>query len=87
MIIKFKTGDVWALHDGIEHMLYGAVNEDDYTQDDIVARYAPPSGVDARPCDEVAFMMQIRGFGKLRVIHAYRPIYILNDGGKTIETI
>lgn len=83
MILKFKSGDSWVMFSEIDHIEYrrdpGAAIDAD-----IICYTGPDDGV-PHGLNELSFFT--KNMDEATVIHAYSPIYLMNDQGRTVETI
>jgi len=88
MLIKFKENDSWVIFGEIDHIIYEEANrenEDNSSEKDHPLFFRAATG------DTDALKMKLDFFTKnmseATVIFAYSPIYLMNDNGRTIETI
>lgn len=88
MIIKFREKDSWVIFGEIDHIVYKQVYSED---DEKVREGESPLYYEAVTGDEQPHKMRLDFFTKnmteATIVFAYSPIYIMNDNGKTIETI
>lgn len=88
MIIKFREKDSWVMFGDIDHIVYKQVYIED---EECVRAEESPLYYEAVTGDEHAHKMRLDFFSKnmteATIFFAYSPIYIMNDNGKTIETI
>jgi hypothetical protein len=87
MIIKFKSGDTWVVFGEVDHVEYRISDYDPKTSivRSEVLVYEPP-------CDQPAFDWVAMGFFTKNMdaateVIACTPIYLMNDQGRTVETI
>jgi hypothetical protein len=87
MIIKFKEKDTWVIFSEIDHLEYSPITvSGNIGYGDGIICYEPStSNKAADECFELSFFT--KNMTEATVIHAYSPIYLMNDNGKTIETI
>jgi len=87
MIIKFQADNSWIVFGEVDHLEYTPLVEEKHGTDERVLCYPPPLIPDKPAFDfyEVSFFT--KNMTEATVIHAYSPIYLMNDNGKTIETI
>lgn len=87
MIIKFKSGDTWVVFGEVDHVEY---NDSDYdpmrsgVRSDVIT-YDPPN-------DQAKVKWIWMGFFTKNMtapteVIACSPIYLMNDQGRTVETI
>ena len=93
MIVKVRTAfkgpeSGWALFDNVEHIEYGDLDHDipmepgsgsfDYTKIEPLTGKGLPEKIE---------MWLTLTNGTAKKIWAYRPVYLLNDVGKTIDSL
>jgi hypothetical protein len=86
MIIKFKSEDTWVVFGEIDHVEYGDIDiEKDGVHPDAIV-YDPPS--DQEPVGkQVGIGFFTKNMNDATQVVAYSPIYLMNDQGRTVETI
>ena len=93
MIIKFQERDGWVMFGEIDHLEYSDIPEykephsdcDSSVVSDRVLVYAPPNTPAISKAVQMSFFT--KNMNEATIIHAYSPIYIMNDQGRTVETI
>jgi hypothetical protein len=89
MIIKFQEGDSWVLFGEIDHLEYSDIPHCEphcgVTVSGKVILYDPPNTPAVSKAVQVSFFT--KNMNEATIIHAYSPIYIMNDQGRTVETI
>lgn len=88
MIIKFQVGDSWQLYDEVDSVRYGMITDDDGLKEgtiDFTKREPMRIGPTNSERALVAFINKNQTEETL--ILAYTPIYLMNNNGRTIETI
>ena len=87
MIIKFKSGDTWVFFGEVDHVEYKDTNFD--PERELVSHgvivYDPPN--DQPVINRVAIGFFRRNMNAETQIIACSPIYLMNDQGRTVETI
>lgn len=97
MIIKFEVNGAWQLFDGVDSLRYQklgphSVAEDivdnaiDYT-DSLRAIASDQFGFPGRVLLTFTNAMKLMGVNDEYPVVAFSPIYLMNDSGRTIETI
>lgn len=86
MIIKFKSRDTWVIFGEVDHVEYAEID----LKKEVVASHAivyePPN--DQAAIDRtVAMGFFTKNMNASTEIIACSPIYIMNDNGRTVETI
>jgi len=88
MIIKFKSGSTWVVFGEVDHVEY---NDIDYDPKKVGVRsevivYDPP---DDQPVigKAVGLGFFTKNMNASTEVIAYSPIYLMNDQGRTVETI
>lgn len=87
MIIKFKSKDTWVVFGEVDHVEY---NETDFDpQRGVVSSgvivFDPPS--DQPVVRRVGMGFFTKNMNEATEIIACSPIYLMNDNGRTVETI
>jgi len=88
MIIKFKSKDTWVVYGELDHVEYRDIDLDPHKEafnSDVVV-YEPPHD-QAAIGKWVAMGFFTKGKTEATEIIACTPIYLMNDQGRTIETI
>ena len=94
MIIKFQEKDKWVMFGEIDHIEYRFVKnitEEQVPEDrglpvtDQIIDYDAPNDNDIHALCEVSFFT--KNTNEVTVIRCFSPIYIMNDNGRTVETI
>lgn len=86
MIIKFMSGDSWVIFGEIDHLEYQEIEQDkNCAVSSDVLIYEPANLPTRGSCIGMSFFT--KNMTAPTVIHAYSPIYIMNDNGRTVETI
>ncbi|MFA5340216.1 MAG: hypothetical protein WC332_00420 [Clostridia bacterium] len=87
MIIKFQENEKWVIFSEVDHVEYEpVVTGNNVGYGGGIICYNPPNNKKpANECFELSFFT--KNMTEATVIHAYSPIYLMNDNGKTIETI
>lgn len=91
MILKFQERSRWIVFGEIDHVEYEEIKrsegEDQGCSKGNTLIYQPPysSGAAASRFIEIAFFT--KNMTEATVINAYSPIYLMNDQGRTVETI
>lgn len=86
MILKFQEGNKWVVFGEIDHFTYEPI-ENKGGFEDIVC-FGPSEEATRLPAlrpHEITFFT--KNMNEATVIHAFSPIYVMNDQGRTIETI
>ena len=86
MIIKFKSQDTWVIFGEVDHVEYSDIDTERDAISSTAIVYDPPNG-----CVTVGKSVGIGFFTKnmneATEVIAYTPIYLMNDQGRTVETI
>lgn len=87
MIIKFKSKDTWVIFGEVDHVEY---NDLDFNPEKDVASngvtvFDPPS--DQPAINRVGMGFFTKNMNEATEIIACSPIYLMNDQGRTVETI
>ncbi len=86
MIIKFKERDSWVIFGEIDHLEYQELGKaTNQAVDSSVLLYMPGNYPAEGKYIGLSFFS--KHMSKATVIHAFSPIYLMNDEGRTIETI
>jgi hypothetical protein len=86
MILKFKEEDKWIMFGEIDHIEYEPVKHVDEPVGEVGICYDPPNDDEAAHARyQVSFFT--KNMNEATVIRCYNPIYIMNDNGRTVETI
>lgn len=89
MIIKFQERNGWVMFGEIDHLEYSDISPCEpncgVAVSDRVLVYDPPNTPAISKDVRVSFFT--KNMNEATVIHAYSPIYIMNDQGRTVETI
>jgi hypothetical protein len=87
MIIKFKSGDTWVVFGEVDHVEY---SDNDYdpkktaVRSDVIV-YEPPD--DQAAVKWVGMGFFTKNMNAPTEVIACSPIYLMNDQGRTVETI
>lgn len=86
MIIKFKEDEHWVMFGEIDHLEFGILKDDENcaVSNEVLVYDRPCSAVKS---SHLFVKFFTKNMTEATVIHAYSPIYLMNDNGKTIETI
>lgn len=87
MILKILVGDTWEFFDGYDRVSLREISpKEDFAarEDGYDFRKQQERDADSNP-NPVMEMWLYKGKQEVSQIVAHRPIYILNDAGKTIE--
>ena len=87
MIIKFQEKDRWVLFGEVDHLEYVELGNCSMSEPHPINTiyYDPPiCNVDSRYY-EVSFFT--KNMNEATIIRCWTPIYIMNDNGRTVETI
>lgn len=88
MIIKFKSKDTWVIFGEVDHVEYNDIDHDpkrDGIRSDVIV-YDPPND-QAAVGKWVGMGFFTKNMNQATEIIACTPIYIMNDQGRTVETI
>jgi len=86
MIIKFQERDNWVIFGEIDHVEYGELkDEENVAYPCGILHYEPPNLPAIGKHWQLSFFT--KNMSDATVIHAYSPIYLMNDNGRTVETI
>lgn len=88
MIIKFKDHDTWVIFGEVDHISYRDVkgDPDKCGVDSSVLRYRPSDEeVAIGKWVEISFFT--KNMNEQTTVIACAPIYLMNDQGRTVETI
>lgn len=88
MIIKFQQGNNWVMFGEIDHLEYGVFpdNEGQSVESSRnILQYDPPELPTIGKHVWVSFFT--KNMNDATLIYAYSPVYIMNDQGRTVETI
>jgi hypothetical protein len=87
MIIKFKSKDTWVIFGEVDHVEYNDIDhpKKEGIRSDIVV-YDPPRD-QATVGKWVGMGFFTKNMNEATEIIACTPIYIMNDQGRTVETI
>jgi hypothetical protein len=86
MIIKFQSKEKWVIFGNVEQVEFEKLGNDFNKGGTEISCYEPPAKSD-RPAEEYNELIFSQGKGEGVIIHAYSPIYLMNDDGKTVEII
>jgi hypothetical protein len=84
MIIKFQEKDKWVIFGEVDHIEFYPVPRSEETIASSVLCYDSPNDGEIHGLYDVKFFYKNNGATR---IQAYSPIYIMNDQGRTVETI
>jgi hypothetical protein len=85
MIIKFRSKDTWVIFGEVDHIEYNEINPDkDKISNDAII-YDPPN--DYPDSNRVGIGFFTKNMNDATQVVAYSPIYLMNDQGRTVETI
>jgi hypothetical protein len=88
MILKFKTGQMWVLYGEIDHLTYEPFNERGAgIPGDVLLYEASDEQQECPALRPYRLTFFTKNMNEATVIHAYAPIYLMNDQGRTVETI
>lgn len=91
MILKFQENNRWIVFGEIDHVEYEEIKTSEGDAQGCskgrTLIYQPPysSGAAASRFFELSFFT--KNMNEATIIHAYSPIYLMNDQGRTVETI
>jgi hypothetical protein len=88
MIIKFQEKDKWVVFGEIDHVEYEEIKGCGDAPEAVSSKvmvYDPPSLPAIGKCWTVSFFS--KNMTEATIIQAYSPIYLMNDQGRTVETI
>jgi hypothetical protein len=88
MIIKFKSNDTWVVFGEVDHVEYRDINYDprkEAIKSDVIV-YDPPND-QAVVGKWIAMDFFTKNMNAATEIMACTPIYLMNDQGRTVETI
>ncbi len=87
MIIKFKSNASWVIFGEVDHVEYREIKEDldKMAMSSSVLKYAPPG--DAAAGTWIGLSFFTKNMTEATEIIASTPIYLMNDEGRTVETI
>ena len=86
MIIKFKSGKRWVFFEGEDHLEYEELSKEPGGADSTILQFDPPESMPGGgPRMVVSFFT--KNATERTVIFAHSPIYLMNDQGRTVETI
>jgi hypothetical protein len=86
MIIKFQSGKKWVVFGSIEQLEYQVLGNGPSGGQSGISVYEP-SAESIRSAEKYVELIFSQGKGEGMIVHAYSPIYLMNDEGKTIEII
>jgi len=87
MIIKFQEKSRWIVFGEIDHVEYEEMPDkgpEECVSSNVLC-YKPPDLPVIGKCWQVSFFT--KNMNEATIIHAYSPIYLMNDQGRTVETI
>lgn len=87
MIIKFMEENKWVIFGEIDHLEYEKIDEagpNSALSSDILCFKQGNSPAKAQRV-QIAFFT--KNMTEATIIHCYSPIYLMNDEGRTVETI
>lgn len=88
MIIKFRSNDSWVMFSEIDHLEHSEIFDGiPEAYDNLESVLVYPIGTDAIQSKNHRIDFFTKYMTAPTVIHAHSPIYLMNDNGKTIETI
>ena len=86
MIIKFKSGKRWVVFGEIDHLEYEELSEEPGGADSTILQFDPPESMPGGgPRMAVSFFT--KNMTERAVLFVHSPIYLMNDDGRTVETI
>lgn len=85
MIIKFKSKDTWVIFGEIDHVEYSYMGQQDEVSPKAIV--FDPAEDQAEPAIRVGIGFFTKNMTEATQVVAFSPIYLMNDNGKTIETI
>ena len=85
MIIKFQEKDRWVMFGEVDHIEYEPVKHSEDPMTTTAICYESPNDERPHALYEVSFYT--KNMNEATVIWAFNPIYIMNDQGRTVETI
>jgi hypothetical protein len=85
MILKFQEKDRWVMFGEIDHIEYEPVKhvDDPVTEPNIC--YDAPNDEEIHARYQVSFFT--KNMNEATIIRCWTPIYIMNDNGRTVQTI
>jgi len=84
MIIKFLSGSTWVVFGEVDHIEYGEIEPSEISPEAIVYDI-PNNNLPSRKQVGIGFFT--KNMNEATQVVAYPPIYIMNDQGRTVETI
>jgi hypothetical protein len=87
MIIKFREKERWVVFGEIDHVEYEELGKPDGAVgvSSSIMCYEPPDLPVIGKYHQVSFFT--KNMAEATVVRAYSPIYLMNDQGRTVETI
>ena len=89
MIIKFQEMNRWVVFGEVDHVEYEEIKGNSDGQAVVASRkvltYGPSNSLVVGNYNEISFFT--KNMNEATVVHAYSPIYLMNDQGRTIQTI
>jgi len=89
MIIKFQEMNRWVVFGEVDHVEYEEIKGNSDGQEVVASRkvltYGPPNSLVVGNYNEISFFT--KNMNEATVVHACSPIYLMNDQGRTIQTI
>ena len=88
MIIKFKSGDTWVMFGEVDHVEYNDIDynpKSDAVRSEVIV-YDPPND-QAAIGKWVGLGFFTKNMNESTEVIACTPVYIMNDQGRTVETI
>jgi len=88
MIIKFKSGKTWVVFGEVDHVEYNDIDLDpkkDAVNSDVIVYEPPDDQAAIGKCVALGFFT--KNMNASTEVIAYSPIYLMNDQGRTVETI
>jgi hypothetical protein len=90
MIIKFKSDDSWVFFGEIDHLEHSPINGEQCVvgvESPIICYGSSTDSKQKAALEQHELSFFTKNMTDATVIHAYSPIYLMNDNGKTIEII
>jgi len=90
MILKFQSGKTWIVFGELDHVEYEYLGRKDETVGygyPIICFPPPDDNVLTPAIQEYDIRFFTKGMNEGKQIHAFSPIYLMNDQGRTVETI